>query len=119
MRRERPEQTIQRAICDHLRARGQRNLYWFHAGNGGLRSKVEARIFAGLGIVAGTPDLILIKDGRTYALELKAPGGRLSEAQIAAQEALRAAGAAVATCYGIDDGIKQLECWQLLHGRVQ
>ena len=35
----------------------------------------------GLGVRAGVPDVIAIKDGRTYALELKAEGGRLSEAQ--------------------------------------
>jgi hypothetical protein len=43
--------------------------------------------------------------GKVFALEIKAPGGRLSEAQIAAQAALRAAGAEVATCYGVDAAI--------------
>jgi len=31
-------------------------------------------VFKGLGVKAGVPDLILIHDGRTYGLELKADG---------------------------------------------
>ena len=31
-------------------------------------------MFKGLGVKAGVPDLILIHDGRTYGLELKADG---------------------------------------------
>jgi hypothetical protein len=79
----------------------------------------EARILAGLGTHAGTPDLILIKDGHTYALELKAPGGRLSAAQRCAHEALRNAGATVATTSSLDDSLAVLEGWGLLRGRTQ
>jgi hypothetical protein len=119
MRRARPEDQIQRAVFDHLRVRSAPATYAFAVPNGGLRPRVEAAIMAGLGLHAGTPDIVIIRDGHAYALELKAPGGRLSEAQISAQEALRAAGAAVATCYGLDAAIKQLEDWQLLRGRTQ
>jgi hypothetical protein len=119
VRRARPEQTIQAAVCEHLRLRAQTNVYWFHPANGGLRSKTEARIFVGLGVTPGTPDIFAIHEGRTFALELKAPAGRLTAVQKAAHEALRAAGAEVATCWGIDAAIKQLEDWHLLRGRVQ
>ena len=36
---------------------------------------MEAAIFKGLGVVAGLPDIIAIKGGQTYGLELKAPKG--------------------------------------------
>jgi hypothetical protein len=41
------------------------------------------------GTVAGIPDTVWIKDGRVYGLEIKAAGGRLSDAQRQAQAALR------------------------------
>jgi hypothetical protein len=71
---DRHEQAIQRAIFAHFTARGARDCYAFHCPNGGARSKVEAAILKGLGVRAGVPDIIAIRDGRAYALELKAPG---------------------------------------------
>jgi len=70
----RPEQLLQRAVCEHLNTRAVPRCYWFHVGNGGWRSPIEAKAFKGLGVKAGVPDLILIHDGRTYGLELKADG---------------------------------------------
>ncbi|MFZ0073085.1 MAG: hypothetical protein WAK85_17570, partial [Xanthobacteraceae bacterium] len=57
------------------------------------------------GVRAGTPDLILIKDGRTYGLELKADNGRVSPAQAQAHAEMKAAA--------------QLERWHLLRGQTQ
>jgi hypothetical protein len=71
-----------------------------------------------LGVRAGVPDVIAIKDGRTYGLEVKAPGGRLSAAQRSAHAALRAAGASVVTSYCLDDAVAQLERWGLLRGQA-
>jgi hypothetical protein len=64
----------------------------------------------------GVPDVIAIKAGRTYALELKAPGGQITATQRAAHAALRAAGAAVAVADGLDAAIERLERWELLRG---
>jgi hypothetical protein len=119
MRRARTEQAIQAALCEHLRMRAVRNLFWFHVPNGGLRSPTEAAIFKSLGLRPGVPDIVAIKDGRAYALEIKPPGGQLSRAQIKAHEELRAAGADVAVSYGLDDALKRLESWGLLRGRAQ
>ena len=87
------EQEVQRAVLEHLRWRGQRDAYWFHPPNGGWRSPAEARVFASLGVRAGTPDLVLIRRGVTYGLELKSATGKLSAAQCDAHEAMRRAGA--------------------------
>jgi hypothetical protein len=119
MRRAQPEAGIQRAVFEHLRVRGARDMYAFAVPNGGLRSPIEAKIMASLGVHAGTPDIVAICGGRAYCLELKAPEGRLSEAQIRAHAELRHAGAEVATCFGLDAALRQLEDWQLLRGRVQ
>jgi hypothetical protein len=117
MRRRRPEQQDHRAVVQHLQVRAAPGTYWFHPANGGGRSKIEGAIFKGLGVRAGTPDLILIRDGRTYGLELKSSTGRLSPAQIAAHDLMRAAGAEVAVAVGLDQAIDQLERWRLLRGR--
>jgi hypothetical protein len=93
-------------------------VYAFHVPNGGARSPIEGAILKGLGVRAGVPDVIAVRDGRTYGLEVKAPGGRLTAAQNAAHAALRAAGATVVTSYSLDDAVVQLEDWGLLRGRA-
>jgi hypothetical protein len=115
--RRHPEQDIQKALADHLCARAAAGTYWFHPANGGARSAIEGAILKACGVRAGTPDLILIKDGKTFGLELKTNGGRVSPAQAQAHQEMKAAGAEVAT--GIDEAIKQLEVWQLLRGQTQ
>jgi hypothetical protein len=114
MRRQRPEQAIQRAVLEHLRRRGVPDIFVFHPANGGARSPIEAAIFRSLGVVAGTPDLIIIRGGVTHALELKAAGGKLTPAQIDCHEAMRRAGATVAVAHGVDQAIDFLEQHNLL-----
>jgi hypothetical protein len=114
MRRARTEQTIQAAIFQHLACRGASGVYAFHVPNGGARSPIEGAILKGLGVRAGVPDVIAVRDGRTYALEIKSPGGRLTAAQNAAHAALRAAGATVETTFSLDDALTVLEGWGLL-----
>jgi hypothetical protein len=117
-RRKRPEDVIQRAVLEHLRLRGPRTAYWFHVANGGGRSPIEAAILKSLGVQAGVPDLIIIYDGKTYGLELKADGNKPTKLQIETQDAMRAAGAEVAVAIGLDAALQQLEQWQLLRGRA-
>jgi hypothetical protein len=118
-RRARPEQLIQKALADHLRLRCADNVFWFASEAGGFRNVVEAAIHKRCGVKRGIPDMILIRAGKTFGLELKAEDGRLSDAQCAAHEEMRAAGAEVATVFGIDAALAQLEVWQMLKGRTQ
>ena len=117
--RRRPEQDLQRALAHHLRARAAAGTFWLHVPNGGARSAIEGSILRACGVKAGAPDLILIRGGKVFGLELKANGGRVSPAQAQAHEEMRAAGATVAIATGIDEAIKQLERWQLLRGQTQ
>jgi hypothetical protein len=86
------EDAVQRAVFEHLRLRGAQDVFAFHVPNGGKRNRLEAGILKGLGARAGVPDVIAIKGGHAYGLELKAPAGRLSAAQRDVLAALRAAG---------------------------
>jgi hypothetical protein len=118
-RRHRPEDAIQRAIVQHYRQRAAPGVFMFAVPNGGSRRPVEAAILKATGTVAGIPDTIWIKDGQVYALELKAPGGRLTPAQEGVLVALRAAGAIATHCHGIDHALQILERWQLLRGHAE
>jgi hypothetical protein len=116
-RRQRPEAAIQRAVFQHLRARGAPGVFAFHPANGGYRKPVEAAILKGLGVVAGVPDIIIIHNGHCFAMELKAEGGRASDKQLACIAALREAGAFTCIAEGLDRALSCLESWGLLKGR--
>jgi hypothetical protein len=117
-RRATSEQTVQRAVCQHLRQRGARGLLWFHVPNGGRRNPVEAAIFSGLGVRPGVSDLILLRDGRAFALELKTDRGRPTAAQMDFISEFRAAGGEASTANGLDQALRTLEIWGLLRGRA-
>jgi hypothetical protein len=78
----REEDQIQRETVKLLRLLGSRlDAVWFAVPNGGARSKIEAAIFQGLGVVAGVPDLVFLWRDGCGGIELKREGGRLSESQ--------------------------------------
>ena len=113
-RRARPEQQLQRSLVQHLTLRAVPGVWWCHVPNGGARTAIEGAIFRSLGVQAGAPDLILIREGQAHGLELKADGGRLTPAQADCHQRMRAAGARIAVARGIDAAIEQLERWGLL-----
>jgi hypothetical protein len=110
------ENQIQRAVFQHLRTRSASGVFAFHPANGGYRRPVEAAIFKGLGVVAGTPDVIVVRNGQCYALELKTEKGKLTDKQKAALAALEFAGATCGVAYGLDDALAWLENRGLLRG---
>lgn len=116
--RRSPEQAVQRAVILHLETRGVPGLVFLHVPNGGYRRPAEARIFSGLGVRAGASDLLLWHDGKSYALELKADGGRATEAQLRFLSDMAEAGAFTCVAEGLDRALKVLEAWGLLRGRV-
>jgi hypothetical protein len=104
-RRAQPEQQIQRAVIQHLAWRARSDAWWCAIPNGGARTAIEGAIFKGLGVRAGAPDLLIVRQGLASFLELKAPGGRLSASQVECHAALRNAGAIIETIDDIDDGL--------------
>ena len=117
--RRRVEDGIQRSVVSHLRCRGARGAVWWHVPNGGLRRPAEAKILAGLGVRPGVADICVVHDGKFFALELKAPSGRSSAAQIAFRDEINAAGGFAAEAVGLDAAIRCLESWGILRGSVQ
>ena len=98
--------------------RAHPDAFCFHVPLGGWRSPVEAAILKSIGTVAGVPDVFIVHNGRCFALELKAEGGRVSDIQRITHERLRRAGAEVEVAFGLDEAIAQLERWHLLRGRA-
>jgi hypothetical protein len=116
---KREEDAIQRAVYEHIRLRGVPGLFSFHCPNGGRRSISEAVRFKAMGVRPGVPDVWSLYGSRTYTLELKAPGGRLSKDQIITHEAIETAGGLVATAYSLDAALACLEGWGLLRGEAR
>ena len=113
--RDLTEQEIQRAVFEHLRCRAAPGVFAFHVPNGGYRRRVEAAILVGLGLTAGVPDVIAIKRGQAFALELKGDG-KLSAAQRKAITAMQEAGAICGVAHGLDAALEWLEEQSLLRG---
>jgi hypothetical protein len=116
--RRRIEEQIHVAVCEHLRLRAHPDVLWTHCPNGERR---DARIGAKLkrmGVLAGAADFLLWHRGNSFAIELKSPGGRPSEAQLEFLARFSDAGGHSAICEGIDRAIGVLESWNLLRGRA-
>lgn len=113
------EDEIQRAIFGHFATRGAPGVFAFHPKNGGIHQRGRrAGINAGLGVIPGVPDVVAIKGGHCYALELKTEVGTVSDNQVKTLRCMQDAGATVACAYGVDDAIRKLESWGLLVGKA-
>ena len=85
----RPEEQIQRAVVRFLGHALPTDAYCFAVPNQrGTRKKFEMGILKALGVRAGVPDIVILWAGKFIGLEVKAPGGRLSEHQEAARTAI-------------------------------
>ena len=121
---KRPEQEIQRAVIQHLRQRGMPGIVYWHTPNGafyggkrnGKGMAIQGSIMSGLGVRAGVSDLIAVHSGKIFALELKAPGGRASDAQLQFISDIDRAGAFTALVESLDAALATLEAWGLLRG---
>jgi hypothetical protein len=112
--RNQPERAIQVALIEHLSWRAPPDLWWCHYPSGGRRSRLTGAVLKGMGTKAGVPDLLIVKNGRLFGLELKADRGRLSAAQVATHAEMRKAGAVIGVAGSMDDALSLLGEWGLL-----
>jgi hypothetical protein len=113
------EAQVHAAVCDHLRLRAKPDVLWTHPANGERRDKITGAKLKRMGVRAGASDLLLWHRGNSFALELKSPGGRLSDAQLEFLARFNDAGGHGASAEGVDRAIACLEAWGLLVGRSQ
>lgn len=109
-----PEQICQRAVIEHLRLRAKPGVVYFHVPNQRRQSPQRGAEWKRQGVLAGVSDLILLHDGKAFALELKAGKGRLSEAQREFMDRWNESGGYAAWASGIDGAVKVLKAWELI-----
>src|SRR5215831_19295493 len=118
-RRRSPEAQLQATVVEHLRLRAKPDVLWLHVPNGERRDKITGAKLKRMGVLAGASDLLFWHNGNSFALELKAPGGRLSEAQLEFLARFNDAGGHSAVAESIDCALACMEAWGLLSGRSQ
>jgi hypothetical protein len=112
------EAQVHSAVVEHLRLRAKPGVLFLHPANGEHRDKITGAKLKRMGVLAGASDLLLWHNGNSFALELKAPGGRPSEAQLEFMARFNAAGGYSASAEGLDRALEVLERWQILRGRA-
>lgn len=108
------EGPIQRAVINYLRL-ALPGILITHTANEVAARGVDVRRAIGkaksLGMLPGWPDLTCIWRGRIFFLEVKAPGGAMTDAQRAVADAMAAHGALWALVRSIDDVSARLAEW--------
>jgi hypothetical protein len=115
---KRPEQQIHQAVVAHLNMRAEPRVFFWHTPNEGKRGWVNAAALKAMGMTAGVPDLLILKAGQLHALELKAPGGRLTPSQRGVIQRMIDCGAQAAVAHSIDEALVTLEFWGILKRSV-
>jgi hypothetical protein len=109
-RRARPERAIQIAIKKHLALYG---IVVVHVPNEGKRTTIAGRLIKQEGVLPGFPDLVLLAPGgRVAFVEVKAPGGRLSDRQRECHAMLARLGHNVLTADNQDAVVNALKTWR-------
>lgn len=87
--------------------------------NNNPRSAIDGARQKKLGLVAGTPDIMIVREGGSVAfMEVKAEGGRLSPAQIAFRDQCASLGVPYAVVRSIDDVEETLAGWNFTTRRA-
>lgn len=96
------ERKIHILIADWLLLALPQDAVAFHVPNGEYRKPETAALLKRMLVVAGIPDFLIFWQGRALAIEVKAPGGRVSPAQIEMAQRLQRAGVTTTIVYKIE-----------------
>lgn len=109
------EDQLQIAIVAHLRLRPVKGAIWYMVPNGTAKSRAVAGKAKAMGMEPGVADLAFVLDNGTAAfMELKLPGKKQSEAQIAFQARCMAKDVPYVVCSELDNALEILEAWGIL-----
>lgn len=109
-----PEQQLHVSVADYLRAVLDAGVFWTTIAHGGYRLPIWlAVLLKRMGLRKGTPDILLVHQGRALFIELKALNGKLKPDQIDAHYAILKAGGHVATCKSIEEVRDWLVKWKV------
>jgi len=79
-------------------------------GAAGIGRMVKAKR---MGLRAGVADLIIVKEGRAYCLEMKRRGGKQSADQLEFEADCIRAGTEYAVAHSYDEAVKILQIWRI------
>jgi len=113
------ETRLQFVVVEYLRRVLPPDVVFWHCPNGGQMSEAWRKMLGGLGVLSGASDLMLVYQGRFYAIELKTAAdpvrgiskGYQSPAQKAFQAAVERAGAQYVVARHTDDVRDALAMW--------
>lgn len=105
--RQHPEADLQAQVCKFLTHALPKDA-WFGAVPLGGGGRIRGQQLKRTGSKAGTPDILVIHQGMAIWLELKAPKGPVSDAQLYCHAQLRRAASAVYIVRSLDDTIAAL-----------
>lgn len=120
MKRQQPEAALHRAVVQHLERRAKPGVLWFHVPNGGKRDARTGAMMKRMGVKPGVADILLFRanyedrDVEAFALELKAPGGRPTEAQIKFASDWEKINGFYCCAFDLDVVLAVLEAWGLI-----
>ena len=118
-KRQNPEARLQKAVVAHLMLTATPGVLWFSVPNEGKRSVVMGGHLNAMGMRPGTADIIFIRAGRAYAMELKAKGNVQSAAQLLFQADCQLAKTPYACCDNIDAALRTLRAWGMIKTKAQ
>lgn len=124
MAKAQPEQIIHRAIAEYLALTCNRaGFYYSTFPGGGLRSKIEARIFKGLGVKPGVADIMIVgPGGKVYWLEVKTPKTATTKKTLQSpvqkefQAAMGVLDSPYAVVRSVDEAAETLKQWGVING---
>lgn len=112
MKRAQPEAQLQKAVAILLRLQFPK-LLWWHVSNGSMATAKRRADLADMGLLPGVPDLaLLLPNGRSGFIELKAKKGQLSDAQKAFRDAAVSRGAYWALCRDLETVKAAVRAWE-------
>lgn len=113
------EHPIQKQLCDLLRLElapaGKVSRYgvvWWSIDHANYAGEVPG-LRIGRGIIAGIPDLYILRHGRSYFVEIKADDGQMSEPQRSVCSAVLAGGGRVAVVRDAEEMLHVLDAWAI------
>lgn len=109
--RRRPEAQLQKAVVQHLMLTANPGVIWFSIPNEDKRSVRAAAELKRMGMKPGVADMCIIVNGLAHFLELKSPGGKLSEVQTMFMMECFASDTPYEVANNIDEALSTLSRW--------
>ena len=113
------EHLIQVRLVNELKAKAAPGVFWFAIPNQSNRGAVSGQKMKDEGVVSGVADLcVMLPQGRVAWLEMKKPGGRLSDTQKQFRDQCNLLGHPWAVAYSVQEALIYLRSWGALMENV-